>query len=163
MVPTKTGVLEGAIDVRFGSLADISQCKTPCPLYPRKRTLGTTVGMSALCQQLTLSACPDLLSNLLDVRQLPHLVEERLGWGVGAEHDFEATFGIGRRPLSARSGQMHRSKQHPRWQAGVWTSEAERRRPPSDLPERCRRRRVIAMTARAVGARPHTRLALSVA
>jgi hypothetical protein len=107
--------------------------------------------MFALCQQLTLSACPDLLSNLLDVRQLPHLVEERLGWGVGAEHDFEATFGIGRRPLSARSGQMHRSKQHPRWQAGVWTSEAERRRPPSDLPERCRRRRVIAMTARAVG------------
>jgi hypothetical protein len=104
-----------------------------------------------------------LLSNLLDVRQLPHLVEERLGWGVGAEHDFEATFGIGRRPLSARSGQMHRSKQHPRSQAGVWTSEAERRRPPSDLPERCRRRRVIAMTARAVGARPHTRLALSVA
>ena len=73
--------------------------------------MGTTVGMSALCQQLTLSACPDLLSNLLDVRQLPHLVEERLGWGVGAEHDFEATFGIGRRPLSARSGQMHRSKQ----------------------------------------------------
>jgi hypothetical protein len=116
--------------------------------------------MSALCQQLTLSACPDLLSNLLDVRQLPHLVEERLGWGVGAEHDFEATFGIGRRPLSARSGQMHRSKQHPRWQAGVWTSEAEGSRPPSDLPERCRRRRVIAMTARAVGARPHHRLAL---
>ena len=53
--------------------------------------------------------------------------------GVLAEHDFEATFGIGRRPLSARSGQMHRSKQHPRSQAGVWTSEAERRRPPSDL------------------------------
>jgi hypothetical protein len=35
--------------------------------------------------------------------------------------------------------------------------------PPSDLPERCRRRRVIAMTARAVGARSHNRLALSVA
>ena len=37
-------------DFRFGSLADILQCKKACPLYPQKRTCAVHKPMSALCQ-----------------------------------------------------------------------------------------------------------------
>ena len=32
---------DAASNVRFGSKADICRCNQPCPLYPRKRTLGS--------------------------------------------------------------------------------------------------------------------------
>jgi hypothetical protein len=51
MVPTKTGALEGAIDVRFGSKAQTCAVHTRCPLsatsghvsirLPRRRDLAT--------------------------------------------------------------------------------------------------------------------------
>ena len=33
------------LDVRFGSLADISQANVQCPLYPRKRTFVSAIGI----------------------------------------------------------------------------------------------------------------------
>ena len=50
IVPTKTSALEGAIDVRFGPLADVRTAKKSCPLYTQKRTCAVQLGMSALCQ-----------------------------------------------------------------------------------------------------------------
>jgi hypothetical protein len=39
--------------VRYGSKAEILDLSIGCPLYPRKRTLSDTTGMSALCQKRT--------------------------------------------------------------------------------------------------------------
>jgi len=42
-----------AAHVRYGSKAEKLDLSIRCPLYPQKRTLTDTTGMSALCQKRT--------------------------------------------------------------------------------------------------------------
>jgi len=48
MVSAEISLLKGACPLWV--ISGLMQCKTACPLYPRKRTCAVQLGMSAKCQ-----------------------------------------------------------------------------------------------------------------